>query len=119
VPLVRGFSPGWRDAQVEELVARLAADDGARLLTGDFNETEWSYPYERLHSVLGDSFREAGAGFGHTYPSHVRWDGWTLSVPLVRIDYVFHSAELVALHAAVGPDGGSDHLPVVADLAFR
>jgi endonuclease/exonuclease/phosphatase (EEP) superfamily protein YafD len=119
VPLVRGFSPGWRDAQVEELIARLGAAGGARLLTGDFNETEWSYPYERLHSVLGDSFREAGAGFGHTYPSHVRWGGWTLSVPLVRIDYVFHSAELGALHAAVGPDGGSDHLPIVADLAFR
>ncbi|HLH25542.1 MAG TPA: endonuclease/exonuclease/phosphatase family protein [Chloroflexota bacterium] len=119
VPLVRGFSPGWRDAQVEDLVARLQATDGPRLLTGDFNETEWSYPYERLHSVLGDSFREAGAGFGHTYPSHLRWGGWTLSVPLVRIDYVFHSPELVALHAAVGPDGGSDHLPVVADLAFR
>jgi vancomycin resistance protein VanJ len=119
VPLVRGFSPGWRDAQVEELVARLGAAGGARLLTGDFNETEWSYPYERLHGALGDSFREAGAGFGHTYPSHVRWGGWTVSVPLVRIDYVFHSTELVALHAAVGPDGGSDHLPVVADLAFR
>jgi endonuclease/exonuclease/phosphatase (EEP) superfamily protein YafD len=119
VPLVRGFSPGWRDAQVEDLVARVDAADGPRLLTGDFNETEWSYPYERLHSVLGDSFREAGAGFGHTYPSHLRWGDWTLSIPLVRIDYVFHSAELVALHAAVGPDGGSDHLPVVADLAFR
>ncbi|HZS01435.1 MAG TPA: endonuclease/exonuclease/phosphatase family protein [Chloroflexota bacterium] len=119
VPLVRGFSPGWRDAQVEELVARLTAVDGPRVLTGDFNETEWSYPYERLHDALGDSFREAGTGFGHTYPSHVRYGGWTLSVPLVRIDYVFHSAELVALDAAVGPDGGSDHLPVVADLAFR
>jgi vancomycin resistance protein VanJ len=119
VPLVRGFSPGWRDAQVEELIARLGAAGGARLLTGDFNETEWSYPYERLHALLGDSFREAGTGFGHTYPSHVRWSGWTVSVPLVRIDYVFHSPELAALHAEVGPDGGSDHLPVVADLAFR
>jgi endonuclease/exonuclease/phosphatase (EEP) superfamily protein YafD len=119
VPLVRGFSPGWRDAQVDELVARLNAAAGPRLLTGDFNETEWSYPYERLHGALGDSFREAGLGFGHPYPSHVRYGGWTVSVPLVRIDYVFHSAELVALQAAVGPDGGSDHLPVVAELAFR
>ncbi|HEY7067780.1 MAG TPA: endonuclease/exonuclease/phosphatase family protein [Chloroflexota bacterium] len=119
VPMVRDFSPGWRDAQVEELLARLSASQEPRLLTGDFNETEWSYPYERLRTLLQDSFRDAGWGFGHTYPSHIGWLSRTISVPLVRIDYVFHSAELTALHATVGPDGGSDHLPVVADLAFR
>jgi endonuclease/exonuclease/phosphatase family metal-dependent hydrolase len=49
----------------------------------------------------------------------VVWGSWEASVPLLRIDYVFHSAELVALHAAAGPDGGSDHLPMAARLAFR
>ena len=34
-------------------------------------------------------------------------------------DYIFHSADLRAVTARVGPDGGSDHLPVVADFAFR
>jgi endonuclease/exonuclease/phosphatase (EEP) superfamily protein YafD len=66
---------------------------------------------------LRDSYQEVGWGFGHTYPTTPQSFG--ISVPLLRIDYVFHSAELVALRARVGPDGGSDHLPVVADLSIR
>jgi endonuclease/exonuclease/phosphatase (EEP) superfamily protein YafD len=42
-----------------------------------------------------------------------------LHLPLVRIDYVFHSADLRAISARVGPSTGSEHLPVVADLVFR
>jgi endonuclease/exonuclease/phosphatase (EEP) superfamily protein YafD len=89
------------------------------VLTGDFNETEWSHPYELLTELLEDSFRDAGRGFGHTYPSQLTWRGWRIAVPLVRIDYIFHSADLAAPRAWVGPHGGSDHLPVVAELAFR
>jgi vancomycin resistance protein VanJ len=36
-----------------------------------------------------------------------------------RYDYIWHTAELQALDASVGSDGGSDHLPVVARLAWR
>ncbi len=119
VPLVRGYNPAERDAQVAELVQRVRAVGGPRLLTGDFNETEWSRPYELIAAELEDSYRDAGRGFGNTYPSNVVWGSWHFSLPLMRIDYVFHSAELVATRAVVGPDGGSDHLPVVAELAFR
>jgi endonuclease/exonuclease/phosphatase family metal-dependent hydrolase len=45
--------------------------------------------------------------------------GWEVSLPLLRIDYIFHSADLATVGARVGPLGGSDHLPIVADLAFR
>lgn len=119
VPVIREYSPGWRDAQVDALVARLRATPGPQLLMGDFNETEWSYPYQQLRTILADSYRDAGYGFGHTYPSHLLRVPGQPALPLLRIDYIFHSAELTALHAWVGPDGGSDHLPVVAELAPR
>jgi vancomycin resistance protein VanJ len=45
--------------------------------------------------------------------------GQEVALPLVRIDYIFHSPDLMASNARVVPDGGSDHIPVVADLAFR
>jgi endonuclease/exonuclease/phosphatase (EEP) superfamily protein YafD len=38
------------------------------------------------------------------------------STPLQRIDYVWHSAGLVALTAGLGQAGGSDHLPVVVRI---
>jgi endonuclease/exonuclease/phosphatase family metal-dependent hydrolase len=38
--------------------------------------------------------------------------------PLVRIDYVWHTPDLRALRCQTGPDGGSDHLPLQAELAL-
>jgi endonuclease/exonuclease/phosphatase (EEP) superfamily protein YafD len=38
--------------------------------------------------------------------------------PLVRIDYIWHSAGLRALQAWQGPAIGSDHLPLQALLEF-
>jgi endonuclease/exonuclease/phosphatase (EEP) superfamily protein YafD len=38
--------------------------------------------------------------------------------PLVRIDYIWHSAGLRALQAWQGPAIGSDHLPLQAILEF-
>jgi len=119
LPVVRGYDPTRRDAQVAELVRYAQRAAGPHLLVGDFNATEWSTAYELLRAQFEDSFRAAGWGFGHTYPSHIVWGRWLVSVPLLRIDYVFYSPELVALRAYVGPDGGSDHLPVVAELSFR
>ena len=40
-------------------------------------------------------------------------------LPLVRIDYVFHNADLISLKTEVVPNNnGSDHFPVRAELAF-
>jgi endonuclease/exonuclease/phosphatase (EEP) superfamily protein YafD len=115
----RAFSPEARDTAVDELIAHLRSEGGTRILVGDFNMT----PTSRAHAVLGaelqDAFLEAGWGLGHTYPTSLRSVGFGLPIPLVRIDYIFHSDDLVARRTWVGPNGGSDHLPVAADLAFR
>jgi endonuclease/exonuclease/phosphatase (EEP) superfamily protein YafD len=42
----------------------------------------------------------------------------SIGLPLWRIDYVLHSPDLVSLRAVVGDYGGSDHRPVMAELAF-
>ncbi len=36
----------------------------------------------------------------------------------MRNDYVLYSSELVALRTRVGDNGGSDHRPLYAELAF-
>jgi len=116
---VDGFSTGERDAAVAELVDQLQTRDGPRVLVGDFNMT----PTSRAHQVLGaafqDSFLEAGWALGPTYPTTLRTLGLNVSMPVLRIDYIFHSSELVATSAQVGPYGGSDHFPMIADLSFR
>ena len=69
--------------------------------------------------------RRAGAG-GHPPPADGALQhgcasapapGWPPLFPVARVDYIWHTADLVALEAWVGADAGSDHLPVLARLA--
>lgn len=116
--LVRDYDPTTRDADAALVQAHAGRASSACVLAGDLNATEWSHPYRLLTTTLVDAFRAAARGWGNTYRLSL-WPGRRLRVPVARIDYVFHSRELVTLEARVGPDSGSDHLPVVADLAFR
>ena len=61
-------------------------------------------------------YRDAGIGLGTTWP--VLRSGWLgrLLPPLMRLDYIWHSAHFQVTDAQVGPALGSDHLPLIADL---
>jgi vancomycin resistance protein VanJ len=102
-----------RAAETQQLRAEIAALTEPVLLMCDCNLTDSSAAYRTLRSVLHDSFREAGWGFGHTLQS------LQSPVPLQRIDYVWHSAEFYAARAQVGQGGGSDHRAMWADLILR
>ncbi len=107
VVFLRDYEPELLESQMTQLLEEyIRPVGGSQLVTGDFNQTEWSHPYERITAL-------------HTYPSDLAISRYVFRLPLVRIDYVFHSADLAAVATRVGPDGGSDHLPVIADLAFK
>jgi vancomycin resistance protein VanJ len=102
-----------RDEEVSALLRLVHAADQPVLILCDCNFTPTSQAYARLNAELNDSFAAAGWGFGNTYR-----DPW-LKLRVARPDYIWYSDELRALTAFVGADGGSDHLPVVAHLAWR
>lgn len=121
--------PGWslslrnfyfsrsRD-DMHQFVTMVGDDPG--LLVGDFNVADQSEDYAILSRAgLVDSYRVAGYGFGLTYPAN-RWYGYTNTptIPLVRIDYIWHTPHFRTIRAWVGGDAGSDHLPVLAELAW-
>ena len=99
-----------------DLLAKRSMESSPSLLVGDFNKTPFSLLYRRLrrHGLL-DAFQEVGRGFGFTFPVFGRYLGLPLP-PLVRIDYVWHTPDLRAIRCRTGPDGGSDHLPLQAEL---
>lgn len=91
-------------------VARWAAEGGGPLLVaGDFNLPVESPIYRESWGGLTNAFSRAGRGFGHT-----RYNGWIR----VRIDHVLAGPGWRVDRAWVGPDVGSDHRPVVADLTW-
>jgi endonuclease/exonuclease/phosphatase (EEP) superfamily protein YafD len=109
-----GFASQGREADVHELLSRLEEIDAPLVVIGDFNLTDQQSGYGALTERLHDAHRESGWGMGFTF---TRWP--SIGLPTWRIDYAFHSADLVALSTTVGGRGGSDHRPVIAELAFR
>ncbi len=97
------------------------------IVTGDFNMTDQNVSYNFVAGVLRDSWREAGLGLGHTFPSNNLNARPTFNVAglypmmwLVRIDYIFHSAHWHAVSADLGNwDGQSDHRPVIVKLLLK
>jgi endonuclease/exonuclease/phosphatase (EEP) superfamily protein YafD len=83
---------------------------GAALIVGDFNQPAEVVVYRRFWSDLGDSFLEAGLGFGAS--KRTRWFG-------VRIDHILHGPGWQARQCWVGPDVSSDHLPLFAELEWN
>jgi vancomycin resistance protein VanJ len=112
--------------------AQLVADFATRvetplIVTADFNTTDQSQAYRIIRSQLNDSWREAGWGFGHTFPGGQIPElprpvifGYTILRWVVRIDYIFYSNDLQAVEARIGKwDGFSDHRPVIAVLELK
>lgn len=86
--------------------------EGAFLVAGDLNATPWSWVFRKLEGST--DLRNTGIGFGiqATYPA--------TGNPLTRIpiDHVLASSALVVRSRTLGPPVGSDHLPVIVDLAL-
>jgi len=88
---------------------------GPTLLTGDFNATSITRPYQALTRRLADCQRILGLRPSvKTFPS---------SFPAIRIDHCFISPEVVvtAVSAPFSPLArmASDHLPLVVDFEIR
>jgi endonuclease/exonuclease/phosphatase (EEP) superfamily protein YafD len=79
------------------------------VVVGDFNATPWTSAFRRL---LGTGeLRNSQRGYGVS-PT---WDvGRFWAVP---IDHLVHGDGMVVTDRAVGPDLGSDHRPILVDLA--
>ncbi len=82
---------------------------GPLLIAGDFNMTTDSSLYAEVWSQYQNAFTNAGWGFG--YSKWTRWHG-------VRIDHVLYDSHWRCIRAEVGPDVGSDHVPVIAEFLF-
>jgi endonuclease/exonuclease/phosphatase family metal-dependent hydrolase len=112
----RGFSLELHSKAVDDVLDRTRKDAGPLILLGDFNMTSQFDEYNQITAHYVDTFLEAGKpGLGFTYPHGNRLP----LPPLLRLDYIFHNAELRGIEARVWPDSGSaDHLPVFVKLAF-
>lgn len=83
---------------------------GPVLLAGDFNTPVESTIYRECWSGYTNAFSVTGLGWGNTHLT--RHTG-------VRIDHILASPNWQVRRCWVGPDVGSAHRPIIADLAWH
>lgn len=102
----------------------LALELAPTIMMGDFNMSPRHPIYRRfVRAGLVDAFSARGEAGMATFP--VRFgDAWQRGIPVrrlrvppvMRFDYIWHTPDFVTEDAWIGPDTGSDHLPVMARL---
>jgi endonuclease/exonuclease/phosphatase (EEP) superfamily protein YafD len=85
--------------------------DDAHIVLGDFNMTPWTRRYRDL--LARANLIDSAVG---RFPAPT-WGprGWLHILP---IDHILHSRNVTVLERQVGPDLGSDHLPIRAHLGM-
>jgi endonuclease/exonuclease/phosphatase (EEP) superfamily protein YafD len=102
------INSGLRTAQVRAFAAEAGAETLPVIIAGDTNLPSLSNVFAANLSGYRDGFREAGWGFGYTFPAK-RW-AW------MRIDRILVSEHFRFLRFIVGDSHASDHRSVVADI---
>ena len=99
-----------RDAVLRDLAARVRRETDPVIVAGDLNATPWSHAMRPLFAAgLRDT--QLGRGFSAT---------WQRRNPIfaIPIDHLLLGGKVTATARRTGPDLGSDHRPIVAELHF-
>ncbi|MDC8000857.1 endonuclease/exonuclease/phosphatase family protein [Aequorivita todarodis] len=95
--------------QVAAILEHKAKTNHPVILSGDFNNTPFSYSYRKLKDGMQDAFRERGNGLGTTF----KFEGFPM-----RIDYIFASNGLDILSFDTLKKTFSDHYAVRATVGW-
>lgn len=100
-----------RNAQLAEAATLAATLPGHKMLIGDLNTTLWSPFLADLENNSGLVNARRGAGALPSWPTHLPK---LLRLP---IDHCFVSPEIAVTEIKTGSNIGSDHLPLIVDVA--
>jgi endonuclease/exonuclease/phosphatase (EEP) superfamily protein YafD len=101
------FAPNQQAAELAPLLAHLSSQGAAHVVAGNLNVTPFAWRFAQLQN--------AGLGQHATYLTN--WPApWPVRVALP--DNVLSSQDIASVRVSTGPALGSDHLPLIADIAF-
>jgi endonuclease/exonuclease/phosphatase (EEP) superfamily protein YafD len=110
LPPMGGFHT--RNSQLADMAARRSTFGKNLIIAGDMNLSQWSSYFGDFTKISGLRDSQLGFGVQPTWPS-------TAFLMLTPIDHVLVSENFVVLDRRIGPDVGSDHLPVIVELGLR
>ncbi|HPF11717.1 MAG TPA: endonuclease/exonuclease/phosphatase family protein [Flavobacteriaceae bacterium] len=99
-----------QEYQVKQVLQHKAKCPYETLVSGDFNNTAFSYIYQKLKLEMNDAFEERGNGLGATFSFN--------HYPL-RIDFILASETIDCIEFTTGDYSFSDHYPIIATLGWH
>ena len=101
----------WRDSELTKITEILAKESMPLILMGDLNTSPWSHITKQFSTEAG--LRHAAMGYGI-------WPTWQLGTILLGapIDHILVSPHWIVNSYKIGKGVGSDHYPVIANLAL-
>jgi len=102
-------------SQLNTAYKETASTDRPLIIAGDFNATPWSWTMKSF--AYENNLRMAGP-MRATWPVFQRSHRCTLCIPQFPIDHIFVSENIRVISKRIGPDVGSDHLPVIIEIAL-
>ncbi|MBP1615739.1 MAG: putative transrane endonuclease/exonuclease/phosphatase family protein [Bacteroidetes bacterium] len=100
-----------REQQVETVHKFTLQSPYPVLLCSDLNSIPSSYAYRAMEGNLKDGFKTCGRGYAYTFRYYKH---------MLRIDYIFHSAELQGIrYFSPDLDLCSDHNPVIMEVGME
>ncbi|MFC7337106.1 endonuclease/exonuclease/phosphatase family protein [Haloferula chungangensis] len=109
VPPMNDFWASERDHYLAELQRLSSAAEGHCVILGDLNATRWSHHMKPILTSFSDTQE------GHGYSATWMRKNWLVTIP---IDHILTRGFQGTKTRATGPDLGSDHRPVVAELVW-
>lgn len=105
-PAILGDHTGQREILAEHVRRH---GDAPQIVLGDFNTSEPSHIMAAVDQSLSDLTRITSG--------HRTWPSRSVSmIPLIGIDHIYVSDELVYQYQGTSADGGSDHRAIIADV---
>ncbi len=105
-----GSGGDYREKQAKTIRRWMISRGGSAVLGGDMNATSHFGTYEALSEGLVDAWLAAGDGW---------WGGTAYSgLPIVRVDYLFVTEDILVENSYVPDVQASDHRPLAARIFF-
>ncbi len=112
VPPIGNSAYASRNAQLAYLASRAAVIEGSVVLIGDLNISMWAAHYRALKRDSKLVNARHGHGVLPTWPTF-------LPIAMIPIDHALISTDLVAPSVRTLSSVGSDHLPLLVEIARR
>ncbi len=99
-----------QQTQAELFLNHTNSSNYKTIITGDFNNTPYSYVYKQIKGELNDAFEMAGNGFGRTFD---------FKFFPVRIDFILSDSSFKVNGFKTFEEKYSDHYPIMAKLSLH